>query len=92
MKIDRRYNWPHCAVCDKLVEQVSKTTDMINLNVHITAHCHGEQETVVVPRELYYSALGVEISIGGKAFEKKGLGENHGTRDTRAVGRLSVKS
>ena len=69
--------WPHCAICDKLVERIETDRDVMRQTLIVIAYCHGAHEEVELDWPLLESAI--SIDIGGKVFDRPQLPTQAGT-------------
>lgn len=59
---------PHCAICNKEVDDIEWMQDFFTLTVYAKAHCHGETETSFLTQEMVMNAT---ISKGTAFMNKK---------------------
>ena len=63
--------WPHCAVCDRPVEDVQTDRDIVRRSLIFYAVCHGEHEEVELTSQQLEGATAIDI--GGTVFDRPRL-------------------
>jgi hypothetical protein len=63
-------DFPVCFKCGHRVEKVTTANDDLRMCLIVTAHCHGETETVVLSDEDRCNLRG-DIFINGYAFKPR---------------------
>lgn len=68
--------WPWCAVCNKPVNRLIFSRTAESKEEVIIAICHDDKEIIIIPSKVIYTCNKKDkISLSGRAFEKKLLGE-----------------